>query len=236
MSSQPGLFHFPERCRFGRAIPKTRIVAAGRAGRKVRDQLTRTIAQIHWQYKLAPETVNLANSDAVPEIQIVTLTLKVSGFGENLPEDILRCIDRAIHFPTLFELVEPHETNASGGRIRVAAAYKRPSEADAGRWVIGDYLATDWLPGDTERSPLPTALDLPRLYEQMLRQLIPLTAREGEPLPALMERHGRIITLERECRRLESRLQRETQFNRKVEINRALREAEASLATLRAGN
>lgn len=38
--------------------------------------------------------------------------------------------------------------------------------------------------------------------------------------------------MQRECCRLEARLNRERQFNRKVEINRALREAETRLNAL----
>ncbi len=96
-----------------------------------------------------------------------------------------------------------------------------------------DYFATDWLPADTPRTPLPVALDLHRLYEQMLRQLVPVPARPGVSMAALVERYGRIAVKQRECRRLEARIQREKQFNRKVELNRQLREIAAQLESLR---
>ena len=60
------------------------------------------------------------------------------------------------------------------------AAYKRPSEADSAKWVVGDYFATDWQPADSERSPLPVSLDLAGLYEQLLRRLMPLTEAPSE--------------------------------------------------------
>jgi hypothetical protein len=231
-AASPALFDYPDRARLGRAVPKNRIVVASKPGRRVRDQLTGQVAKIVWQHKLAPETVNLRGSKAVPEIQVFSLALKPAGVGDTLPVDVLRCIDRAIGFPLIFELSVSRENGAASDQVRVAATYKRPSEADASKWVINEYFATDWLPANTPRIPLPVALDLSRLYEQMLRQLIPVPARPGESMAALVERHGRIAVMQRECRRLEARIHREKQFNRKVELNRQLRELKTELDTL----
>lgn len=232
-TSHPALIGYPERARVGRVVPKNRIVVSGAPGRRVRDQVTNQVARITWQHKLAQETLNLKGSKAVPEIQIFRLALKPAGVSDELPVAVLRCIDRAIGFPIIFELTSSREDGATRDAIRVAATYKRPSEADASKWVIDDYFATDWLPADTPRAPLPVALDLPRLYEQLLRELLPIQAWPGETMAALVERHGRITAKQRECRQLEARIQREKQFNRKVELNGQLRALKAELDTLR---
>lgn len=232
-TGHPALIDYPERARVGRVVPKNRIMVSGAPSRRVRDQLTAQVARITWQYKLAAETLNLKGSEAVPEIQVFRLALKPAGVSDDLPVEVLKCIDRAIGFPLIFELASSREDGASRDAIRVAATYKRPSEADAGKWVIGEYFATDWLPADAPRAPLPVALDLVRLYEQMLRQLIPLHTREGESIAALAERQRQVATKQRECRQLETRLHREKQFNRKVELNRQLRELMAELEALR---
>ena len=231
-ASHPVLFDYPPRAALGRVVPKTRLYAAGKPSRRVRDQFATKVAQVVWQYKLAPETVNLPASRGVTEIQVFSLTFKSAGDEEELPEDILRCIDRAIGFPILFELTVSRDDGAASDQVRVAATYKRPNEADAGKWVIGEYFATDWLPAGTPRSPLPVALDLGRLYEQILSQLIPVPARQGESMAALVERQGRIAVKQRECRRLEARVHSEKQFNRKVELNRQLHELRAELDRL----
>lgn len=232
-TGHPALIDYPERARVGRLVPKNRIMVSATPGRRMRDQLTAQVARITWQYKLAPETLNLKGSKAVPEIQIFRVALKPAGVSGDLPVEVLKCIDRAIGFPMIFELISSREDGAPRDAIRVAATYKRPSEANASKWVIDDYFATDWLPADTPRAPLPVALDLPRLYEQLLRELLPIQARPGESMPALMERHGRITAKQRECRRLEASIQREKQFNRKVELNRQLRTLKAELNVLR---
>jgi len=231
-ANHPALIEYPERARVGRVVPKNRIVVSGAPGRRVRDQLTTQVARITWQYKLAQETLNLKGSKAVPEIQIFRIALKPAGVSDDLPVDVLKCIDRAIGFPIIFELISNREDGAPRDAIRVAATYKRPSEADAGKWVVDDYFATDWMPADTPRASLPVALDLPRLYKQLLRELVPIQGRPDESTVALMERHGHIMAKQRECRRLEVRIRREKKFNRKVELNRQLRALSAELDAL----
>ena len=232
-AGHPALIAYPERAGVGRVVPKSRIMVSGTPGRRVRDQLTSQVARITWLYKLAPETLNLKGSKAVPEIQIFRLALKPAGVSDDLPVEVLKCIDRAIAFPLIFELTSSREDGARRDAIRVAATYKRPSEADASKWVIDDYFATDWLQAETPRATLPVALDLPRLYEQFLRELLHIQARPGESMAVLLERHGCITAKQRECRRLEARIQREKQFNRKVELNRQLRALKAELDALR---
>jgi hypothetical protein len=179
------------------------------------------VEQIAWAYKLAPETLNLPARPGVPEIQVFRIALK-SG---DISEPVLRTIDKAIPLPIIFELT-------FSGRTKSTAAYKRPSEADSAKWVVGDYFATDWLPSDAPRDPLPVALDLAKLYEQILRRHVPIPARTGESLQDHTGRVNAIRVKERERGRLELRMQREKQFNRKVELNRQLRELSADLERL----
>ena len=131
-----------------------------------------------------------------------------------------------MQFPIIFEL-----TSGSGADAltQVVAAYKRPSDADASRWVLSDYFATDWWPAPTARVALPLSLDLAGLYEQLLHRLLPLPARTQEPLAALVNRIEKITTKRREVERAEAHLAKEKQFNRKVEINATLRKLRTEL-------
>jgi hypothetical protein len=226
-NSSPGLFDYPQKAAFGRILPKSKVYAFAKATRRLRNLFAAEVTQIVWRFKLAPETINLPAGAGVTEIQIFGVQLKP---GVDEPsEDILHCIDNAIAFPIIFEITAPAGT---GDRIKVITAYKRPSEADSSKCVVGDYFSTDWLSTDTTRSPLPVALNLAGLYEQMLRQLMSIEARPGESLQALAERH-RIMTIkQRELAKLEAQLKREKQFNRKVEINAHLRAVKTEVNAL----
>ncbi|QOJ15191.1 MAG: DUF4391 domain-containing protein [Planctomycetia bacterium] len=222
-----GLFEYPAQAAFGRVLPKSKVFAFGSVSRRVKDLFAAEIERIVWRFKLAPETVNLPAAPGVTEIQIFGVELKPG--IEELTEDVLRCIDNAIGFPIVFEIVAP---TVKGARVKVVAAYKRPSEADTSKWVVGDYVSTEWVPADAKRSTLPVTLNLGSLYDQMLRQLMPVAGRPGESLKELAERQRLIAVKQRELVRLEQQLRREKQFNRRVEINGQMREVKAAVDAL----
>jgi hypothetical protein len=187
----------------------------------MKDLFVRQVDQITWKYKLAPETINVPATKAVPEIQVFGIALKT---GE-LKDDVLRCIDKAIPFPIIFEL-------SYAGKCKAIAAYKRPNEADSAKWVLSSYFVTDWLPEDTARKALSITLDLGGLYEELLSSLIPYPPRAGESLQARVERAEIIRSQQLELAKTEARLDKEKQFNRKVEINAEIRTMKQQLEIL----
>jgi len=219
--SNTAFIFYPKQAVFGRTLPKNKIYEHSGANTRLKDLFVEQVEQIVWQYKLAPETINLPARPGVPELQIFSIQLKTS----ELNLDVLRCIDGAVQFPIIFEL-------SFNGRTKVIAAYKRPNESDASRWVMSDYFMTAWLPSDCERAAMPLALDLGGLYEQMLHRLIPTPARPRESLADLVVRVELVEAKLREVEKAASRLAKEKQFNRKVEINAHLRQLKKELEEL----
>jgi hypothetical protein len=219
--SNAAFISYPKQAAFGRNLPKNKIYEHSGANTRLKDLFVEQVEQIVWQYKLAPETINLPARPNVPELQIFAIQLKTS----ELNLDVLRCIDGAVQFPIIFEL-------SFNGRTQVVVAYKRPSESDASRWVLSDYFATAWLPSDVERTAMPLALDLGGLYEQVLHRLIPIPARQQEGLGDLVVRVEQVAAKQREVEKVASKLAKEKQFNRKVEINNILRRLKTELEHL----
>lgn len=220
-TTHPALIAWPAIAAYGRNVPKARIYEHGAANARLKELFVKQVDAIVWQYKLAPETINLPARPDAPEIEIFSLQLKVP----ELHHEILRCIDRAIPLPLLFEL---HHAQ----RVQVVAAYKRPSEACAGRWVASDYFASDWLAEDSLRSAMPVALHLGGLYEQLIQNLIPLVPRQHETLAERIMRIEAIQAKRRELAAAVLKIEKERQFNRKVEINSNLRKLMSELASL----
>lgn len=215
------LFAYPQKAAFGRILPKTKIYQYAGASTAMKDLFVRQVDQIAWAYKLAPETINIPATKAVPEIQIFTIALKT---GE-LKQDVLRCIDKAIPFPILFEL-------SYDGKVKMAACYKRPSEADSMKWVLSGYFETPWLAAGTPRTALPIMLDLGTLYAELLRAVIPYPAKQGESLADHIARVDTIRVRQQEIAKAEARLAKEKQFNRKVEINQEIRTLDSEIERL----
>lgn len=220
-TSHPSLFNFPKSAEFGRVVPKNKIYEHGQVNTRLKELFVGQVEQIVWQYKLAPETINLPAKPGVPEIQVFRIVLKTA----DLSVDVLKAIDAAVQFPIIFELDH-------GGKTQMIAAYKRPSEAAANHWVISDYFTSPWLPADTRRYPLPTALDLGSLYDGLLQRLLPLAPRVHESLASLVERVASVRAKQREIEQVRAKLAREKQFKRKVEINATLRTLNLQLEEL----
>jgi hypothetical protein len=221
-------FDYPKAAAFGRVVPKSRIYEHAGVGTALKDLFVTQVDQIVWKYKLAPETMNLAATKAVSEIQVFSISMRSS----KLDEDVLRAIDRAIPFPLIFEL-------SWSGKRKAVAAFKRPSDADPTKWVVSGYFATDWAPDDAPRRPLPVALNLGGLYDALLTALMPKAVAEaeqtGEDIQTRVARMEAIRVKTREVDRIKARLAREKQFNKRVAINAELRAARQELERISGG-
>lgn len=215
------MFAYPKQAEFNRVVPKNKIYAHAKPSKRVRELFVSEVGVILWKYKLSPETTNLPARHGITEIEVFEVALRTP----ELDEAVIQAMDRAIPFPLLFQFTH-------GEHVRFAASYKRPSEADSSKWVIEASFQTEPQPLSAERPPLPVALDLAGLYEQIVRQHIPLPPRPDESLADHVARFQAVEAKRRERQQLEARLDREIQFNRKVELNAALRSITAELASL----
>jgi hypothetical protein len=66
----------------------------------------------------------------------------------------------------------------------------------------------------------------------MLRRLMPVSRKAGEDIRAQVQRLSEIRTKENEAAKIEARMQKEKQFNRKVELNSILRELRTAIDKL----
>jgi hypothetical protein len=215
------LFAYPTNAVFNRVIPKTKFYEHANPSPTLKAKFVSDISQIVWSYKLSPETINLATSVGVQEIQVFTITLK----ADSIDPSVLIAIDRSIPSPIVFELHRAKDA-------KTVAAYKRPSEAGGNCWVVGDYFDTAWVDPDSIRTNLPLALNMGNLYEQFLTAIAPMNSRSGETIQEFCARYTAIRAKQSEKRKLEAKIKSEKQFTRKVDFNAALRQIEIEISAL----
>ena len=204
------LFDYPKKAFFGKTIPKSKFYEHGNVSSKLKDLFVKQVEQITWLYKLAPETINVQATKDVPEIQVFEIELK----GEDLSEDILICIDKAVQFPVIFEI-------KSDVGIKTVCALKTRANGDS--WKISYYMQSKASPLNATRNQLDVGLSLNAIYEQIIRAVSVTKIQDGESLEDYVERGAAIKSKSVLIDGLKKKVQAEKQFNKKVELNSKLR-------------
>ena len=234
------LYHYPSTAKVDKIIPKNKLYQRGSANHRIERLFVEQVESIRWAYKLSPHTINLNDSETIKEIQIFSIVSRV----ERLDTEVLQFIDKLIPSPIIFEIVFED-------KIKVIANYKRQSQADSQKFVLGKYYATDWQ-DLTQREDLPIVFGIADLYEYFIEQLL-LSTNKASPNVVLIPNikanlsttHQKIASIEdkiahaekvalltKQIYELQKRMYKEKQFNRQVEMNLQLQTLQKQLKYL----
>lgn len=233
------LYHYPSTAKVDKIIPKNKFYQRGSANHRIERLFVEQVESIRWAYKLSPHTINLNDSETIKEIQIFSIVSRV----ERLDTEVLQFIDKLIPSPIIFEIVFED-------KIKVIANYKRQSQADSQKFVLGKYYATDWQ-DLTQREDLPIVFGIADLYEYFIEQLLLSTnqASSGVLLSKSVDNlspqsqgtnsiedkiaHAeKVALLTKQINELQKRIYKEKQFNRQVEMNLQLQTLQKQLKDL----
>lgn len=234
------LYHYPSTAKVDKIIPKNKLYQRGSANHRIERLFVEQVESIRWAYKLSPHTINLNDSETIKEIQIFSIVSRV----ERLDTEVLQFIDKLIPSPIIFEIVFED-------KIKVIANYKRQSQADSQKFVLGKYYATDWQ-DLTQREDLPIVFGIADLYEYFIEQLL-LSTNKASPNVVLIPNiaanlstmtqktdsiedkiaHAeKVALLTKQIYELQKRMYKEKQFNRQVEMNLQLQTLQKQLKDL----
>lgn len=215
------MFQLPSSTLVNRKIPKNKFYEKLHANQHLKELFTEQVESIIWKHKLSKETIRLDPKDDIEEIQIFEIHLKEQTYSL----DLLRNIDKAIPYPILHVLMYD-------GQAKLAIAYKERNQTDDNRSVVRSYHETDWQPAESIELDILQGLNLKVVYENIIRQLLPIKVKPEIELTAVLERQAQIDKLTQECHRLESKIRAEKQFNKKVELNMELQRKRKELNQL----
>jgi hypothetical protein len=232
--------NIPDSCFVGSTIYKKLFYENAHLSSSDKSLFTDTINKVVWLYCLKPETINIsAYKDEVreyPEIEVIEVILNKE-YGLNRIAEIIM---RTIPYPMLliFKLED---------KIRFYVAHQRTSQSDSSKNTIEEFVSTDWLGND---SALFVKLDIKQmrltniytLYSDMvdaisiynLSAIMPtddtVTGAKARELSAKIE------DIEQRIANLRSKLKKESQFNRKMELNIEIKRLEQSKNKLLGGD
>lgn len=211
------LYKFPPQAKVDRLIPKNKFYEQGKANTKLEQLFVDQVENIRWAYKLSSSTIHLQDQEDLKEIQIFRVKSRV----EDLDMSILSFIDKLILTPIVFEVIYQD-------KVKVVASYKRLSQVDKTKAVIGQYYASEWLE-DHDRIDLPIYLKLADLYEHFIAQILPIASNkdlenddESVSIELQLQKAQQLESLQKQLDKLKSKLRNEKQFNRRVELNKQL--------------
>lgn len=207
------MFGFPASTEFGKRIPKQKFYENIDITPALKRVFVEQIHLIYWRNKLATSTLNLAVGETVTEIEVFEVRLNTS----QLDEAVLRQIDKEIPYHILFILTCEAKAQAWIG-------YKETAASGSNAFKVSRYYHTEWLP-ENELQFRVDGLNMDTIYENLVRQIAgdALQAEAGESLQASVERDEKRRRLEKQIAVLESKMRKEKQLNRRMEINAELK-------------
>ena len=216
------MFGFPASTEFGKRIPKQKFYENIDITPTLKRVFVEQIRLIYWRNKLATTTLNLAAGDAVKEIEVFEVLLN----APQLDEAVLRQIDREIPYHILFILTYD-------GKAQAWVGYKEAAASGSNAFKVSRYYHTDWAPEDELRFRV-DGLNMDAVYESLVRQIAggALQADSGESLQASVERDETRRQLEKQIAALESKMRKEKQLNRRMEINAELKRLRKEISVI----
>lgn len=214
----------PKSTEFNRRIPKQKFYENISVAPTLKRVFIDQIKVIYWRNKVAATTMNLAAGATVTELEVFEIKLN----GQQLDESVLRQIDKEITYYILFLL-------EYDGKYQAWTAYKEVAASGSNAFKVGTYYHTDWLP-EGELPLKVEGLSVDKVYENFVRQIAgdALRSETGkiESLKESVERDNRRQELEKQIAALQTKVRKEKQLNKQVQLNAEMKKLRKELEEL----
>ena len=201
----------PVSTEFNKRIPKTKFFANLGMSPALKRLFNEQVESIYWRNKIAPDTVNIAKTQNITEIEVFEVRLN----QKKIDKRILEVIDRELPYHVVFVL-------SWEGMEQLAIGFKRKSGNREDQYKVNSYFFSDWTPQGQLTLEL-KSLNLASMYEGWLESLLPTQVAKTEDLAEAICRQKEIERLGKQIANLERRIATEKQFNVRVKLSQELR-------------
>ena len=210
---------FPASTEFNKKIPKQKFYDNLDISPALRRVFVDQIRLVYWRNKLAATTLNIAAGEAVTEIEVFEVRLN----DPQLDEAVLKQIDKEIPYHILFILT-------CDGKAQAWIGYKEAAASGSNAFRVSRYYHTNWMPENELHLGI-DGLNMDAVYESLVHQIAgdQLQTDSGESLKESVERDEKKKQLEKQIAALESKMKKEKQLNRRMEMNSELKKMRKEL-------
>ncbi len=209
----------PKTTEFNKRIPKQKFYENMDVTPSLKRFFVDQIKLIYWRNKLAATTMNIAAGETVTEIEVFEIHLQEG----QLDESVLRQIDKEIPYHILFLLTY-------NGKEQAWIGYKEAVASGSNTFKVSRYYHTEWMPENSLQFSI-DGLNLDAVYAGLVRQIAgdSLSSTQGETLQESVARDEAKQQLLKQIASLETKMRKEKQLNRKVELNAELKKLRQGL-------
>lgn len=212
----------PKSTEFNKRVPKQKFYEQIEITPTLKRIFIDQIRTIYWRNKLAATTLNVAAGERVTEIEVFEVRLS----EPSLEEVVLKQIDKEIPYHILFLL-------EYDGKYQASIGYKEAAESGKNAFKVSRYYHTDWM--EEESLPLKIeGLNLDSIYDNFVRQIAGdvLQANKPESLKESVEKETLRLNLQKQIATLETKMRKEKQLNRQMQLNTELKTLKKELQNL----
>ena len=218
----------PKSTEFNKRIPKQKFYDNLSVSPTIKRAFIDQMKLIYWRNKVAATTMNLEAGDTVTEVEVFEIKLSTP----HLDVSVLRQIDKELPYHIVFLL-------EYDGKYQVWATYKETTGSGTNAFKVGTYYHTDWLLED--ELPLKAeGLSVDKVYENFMRQIagdaLHFEKSKSESLKESVERDNRRQKLEKQIAALQTKVRKEKQLNKQVELNADLKKLRKELEVPSSGS
>lgn len=209
----------PKTTEFNKRIPKQKFYDNLTVSPALKKVFTEQVKAIYWRNKIAASTMNIAPGRNVTEIEVFEIKLN----APNLDDSFLRQIDKEIPYHILFLL-------EYDGKQKAVIGYKEESPGNAA-FQVNRYYSTDWQEADCLALKA-DGFTVDAVYENFIRQIAGdalVTAAGGESIKETVERNEKRQTLKKQIEQLQTKIRKEKQLNRQIQLNAELKNLKREL-------
>lgn len=214
------MLNLPRTTEVNKIIAKDKIYDKADVPNALKQSFIKDIDRIVWANKIAPATMNIT-AGRIDEIQVFHIRLK----NPSIHQKILETIDKAVPYVIVYVL-EYEE------RFQCWIGYKEKSANNT--LSVVKYFHDEWA-DQPSLSIKGTKTDT--IYENLLASLSPNIKPDEETsdLKEQVKKTVEIDILKKEISRLTTKMFKEKQFDRQVELNNRLRTLNSQLKELKNG-
>jgi len=198
------MINLPKSCEVNKFIPKKAFYEKVNISNLAKQDFIDKLEKIYWKYKLSEDTINITKTEDVEEIEIFELILKEKYDAKSL----IKVITKEIPYIILFI-------------IKFNDDFQYAIKVDE------NILITEW---NEEKDFNFIGINLKEVYNNIVRKIIDDNSTIN--IKEVLEVNKQKEELEKKINALRSKINKEVQFKKKVELNHELRSLEKELEEL----